>query len=230
MDNRLNVIRSIVCVICFFFILWGCERQAEPPQQSKRVTKKIVVDDKETPKPQAPKKIEVTEPGSPKEPVKPEPKIALQIVDDKPSAPDKTPVASVPTTARSVTTFETTDVYNPLGKLDPFTPLFQANRISTTVQKKKEMRRIPRTPLEKVSLSQLKLVAVIISKSGNKALVKEASGKGYIIKKGAYIGLRSGKIVEILKDRIIVEEETEDIYGKTSVSKRTLQLQKPPGE
>ena len=52
----------------------------------------------------------------------------------------------------------------------------------------------------------------------------------YIIKKGAYIGLRSGKIVEILKDRIIVEEETEDIYGKTSISKRTLQLQKPPGE
>jgi len=230
MDKRLNVIFSLACFICFFFILWGCERQAEPPQKSKTVTKKIVVAKKETSKPQTPNKIEVSKPDSQKAPVKPEPKIALKIVDDKPDVSDKTEVASVPTTTQRVKKFETTGSYNPLGKLDPFAPLFQAKRISTTVKKKTGARRIPRTPLEKVSLSQLKLVAVILSKSGNKALVKEASGKGYIIKKGAFIGLRSGKIVEILKDRIIVEEETEDIYGKISVSKRTLQLQKPPGE
>jgi len=44
------------------------------------------------------------------------------------------------------------------------------------------------------------------------------------------MGTRSGKIVEILGDRIVVEEKVEDIYGKVSVKKRLLQIQKPLGE
>ena len=64
----------------------------------------------------------------------------------------------------------------------------------------------------------------------NKALVQEATGKGYIVKAGTYIGLNSGKVVQILKDRIIIEEEVEDVYGKTTISKKSLQLQKSPGE
>ena len=64
----------------------------------------------------------------------------------------------------------------------------------------------------------------------NRALVQEATGKGYIVKTGTYIGLNSGKIVQILKDRIVIEEEVEDVYGKTTIPKKLLQLQKSPGE
>jgi len=112
------------------------------------------------------------------------------------------------------------------GKIDPFEPLFK----DTPVFKKKKKKRIPRTPLEKLSLGQLKLVAIIRAPSGNKALVEESSGKGYVIKKGTYIGLNSGKIIKIEKDNIIIEEEIQDIQGNIEVRQRELKLQKPSGE
>jgi type IV pilus assembly protein PilP len=73
-------------------------------------------------------------------------------------------------------------------------------------------------------------VGIIQAPSGSRALVQESSGKGYVVKKGTYIGTNSGKVVKILKDRIIIEEESEDIYGKPSIIKKPLKLQKPPGE
>lgn len=89
---------------------------------------------------------------------------------------------------------------------------------------------IPRTPIEKVDLSQLKLVGIIFASGGNKALVEDASGKGFVIKKGTSIGIKSGRVIKILKGRVVVEEEAESILGKTSLVKRELKLQKPPGE
>ena len=120
----------------------------------------------------------------------------------------------------------TPGVYIARGKIDPFEPLFK----DTPVFRKKKKKRIPRTPLEKLSLGQLKLVAIIRAQSGNKALVEESSGKGYVIKKGTYIGLNSGKIVKIEKDNIIIEEEIQDIEGNIIVRQRELKLQKPSGE
>ena len=81
-----------------------------------------------------------------------------------------------------------------------------------------------------VDLGQLKLVAIMHAKSGNKALVEEASGKGYIVAKGTYMGINSGRVVKILKDSIIIEEEAENIMGKRIIQERELKLQKPLGE
>lgn len=139
-------------------------------------------------------------------------------------------VAEKSPTAKKTKIPEITDFYNPEGKLDPFEPLFKKERVSLAVGKKKIKRRKPLTPLERVSLSQLTLVGIIQAPSGNRALVQETTGKGYVIKKGTYIGTNSGKIVQILKDRIIIEEESEDIYGKVSLIKKPIKLQKPPGE
>jgi type IV pilus assembly protein PilP len=119
--------------------------------------------------------------------------------------------------------------YNPQGKLDPFEPLFK-DEPELAPSKSKRKKRIPRTPLEKIDLGQLKLVGVILASSGNRALVQEASGKGYIIKKGTYIGVNSGKVTEIKNDRVIVEEEIEDVVGKPIIRNKELVLPKPPGE
>lgn len=119
--------------------------------------------------------------------------------------------------------------YNPKGKIDPFEPLFKERPAVTEVAKKIK-KRTPRTPLEKIAISQLKLVGIVLASSGNKALVQEASGKGYIIKKGTYIGLNSGKVVEIQKDNVIIEEEVEDVLGKVTTRKKEIRLPKPPGE
>ncbi len=138
-------------------------------------------------------------------------------------------VASISVTTEKIEPPKITDLYNPEGKLDPFAPLIKEKPVSLPVKHRKAVRRKLLTPLEKLDLSQLKLVAILRAQSGNRALVEEDSGKGYVIKKGTYIGTHSGKVVKILSDRIIVEEEVEDIYGKISVRKKEIKL-KPPGE
>ncbi len=119
-------------------------------------------------------------------------------------------------------------VYDPSGKIDPFEPLFSEKPVET--KEKKLKRRVPRTPLERIDLGQLKLVGIILASSGNRALVEEASGKGYVIKKGTYIGINAGKVVDIQKEIVTVEEEFEDVFGKIKVRQRELKLPKPPGE
>jgi type IV pilus assembly protein PilP len=123
--------------------------------------------------------------------------------------------------------------YKPAGRVDPFEPLFQikgdksiSGRGHSTLR---DSRKDKLTPLEKLDISQLKLTAIITGPQ-NIAMVQEATGKGYVVKKGTYIGINSGRIVEINKNEIIIEEEVEDILGKIVVRKRELKLQKPLGE
>ena len=118
--------------------------------------------------------------------------------------------------------------YDAKDKIDPFAPLFKEKPV--IVKKKKNKKRIPQTPLERIDLSQLKLVGIIMASSGNRALVEESSGKGYVIKKGTYIGINSGKVVKIKKEKVVVEEEFEDVFGKTKLHQREIKLPKPPGE
>ena len=87
-----------------------------------------------------------------------------------------------------------------------------------------------KTPLEKIELSQLQLKAIILAPSGNKALVEESTGKGYIIRKGTYIGRHDGKVIKILKDKVVVEELIENYEGKMIAEEKEIKLPKPPGE
>lgn len=117
--------------------------------------------------------------------------------------------------------------YDPTGKVDPFEPLLRDKPVA--VKKQKRKKRIPQTPLERIELSQLKLVAIIVASSGNRALVEESTGKGYVIKTGTYIGTNAGKVVKINKNNVIVEEEFEDVFGKIKTRQRELKLPKPVG-
>jgi len=120
--------------------------------------------------------------------------------------------------------------YNPKGKVDPFEPLFKQTTVVAKSSKKKRKKRVPRTPLERIDLSQLRLVAIVLAKSGNRAMVEESTGKGYIISKGTYIGTNAGKVTNIQKHRVVVAEEVEDVMGNVSIRKTELKLPKPPGE
>jgi type IV pilus assembly protein PilP len=121
--------------------------------------------------------------------------------------------------------------YNPKGKIDPFEPLLkdESAAVVAKVRVKTDPNR-PKTPLERIDLGQLKLVAIIAASTGNRALVEESSGKGYIIKAGTFIGLNSGKVVDIKNGKVLVEEEFEDVYGKAITQKKEITLPKPPGE
>ncbi|MGD8251865.1 MAG: pilus assembly protein PilP [Desulfobacterales bacterium] len=123
--------------------------------------------------------------------------------------------------------------YNPDGKIDPFRPLFQKEeqeQPTKTIEKAKKKPERPRTPLERLDLGQLKLVAVVYSNALKKALVEEDSGKGYVLELGTSVGRERGKVIEIQKDRVIIEQEFEDDFGDQVVKQKELKLQKPPGD
>ena len=129
-------------------------------------------------------------------------------------------------------THEITTSYDPKGRFNPFKPLFKEQQNEPVAVKKQSDRekRTPQTPLEKVALSQLKLTAIIRASSGNRALVIDATGRGYVVEKGTYIGLNSGRVVQIEQERIVIEEDIEDIMGELKIRNSELKLQKPPGE
>lgn len=86
------------------------------------------------------------------------------------------------------------------------------------------------TPLEKLDISQMKLVGIVSMPGRSMAMVEEAGGKGYVVRKGTYMGVNSGQVVEITRDRVVIEEEVENFLGKIVVRTRELKLQKPLGE
>jgi type IV pilus assembly protein PilP len=121
--------------------------------------------------------------------------------------------------------------YNPVGKIDPFVPLLRDEPAKPQqAEKIKKEKREPMTPLERVDLSQLKLTAIIRTPSGLKAMVEESTGKGYIVGMGTYMGIHSGKVVNILKDRVVVEEEIDDAQGNVVNRNSELKFQKPSGD
>ncbi|MFO7838775.1 MAG: pilus assembly protein PilP [Desulfosalsimonadaceae bacterium] len=114
------------------------------------------------------------------------------------------------------------------GRPDPFEPFISGEERSQEKGggDKPGSERKPRGPLEKISLSQLQLTAVMKTPGQNLALVEEASGKGYVVEKGTYIGDQGGQITQILPDAIVVEEKYRDAFGDAGVRKKKLKLQK----
>lgn len=114
----------------------------------------------------------------------------------------------------------------PVGKHAPEKkPLVDEPASIEIVKTKKQTKRQPFTPLQMMEYSQLKLVGIIHSDEGNKALLEDISGKGYTVGEGTSIGPNSGKIAEILNDRIVLEEEI-TVKGKPVIRKRHIRIHK----
>ena len=120
--------------------------------------------------------------------------------------------------------------YDSKGKIDPFEPLIQEKppQEDKPVVDNRPKRIL--TPLEKIELSQIRLVAVIIMKDRSIAMVEEASGKGYEVEIGTYIGKNQGKVFEIRKSSIVVKELVKDYKGRLKERVREIKLHKLDGE
>lgn len=169
----------------------------------------------------------------PKPPVKPKSDVSITRTPTTPkpgskTAPGQPAKPSTSPTAIAKMASKDRPIYNPRGKIDPFKPLFR-DKPTVATGKARPKKRVPRTPLEKIDISQLKLVAIITAASGNRALVEESNGKGYVIKTGTYIGTNSGKVVKIEKDKVVVAEEWEDVLGNVTLRNKEIKLPKPPG-
>ena len=129
-------------------------------------------------------------------------------------------------------------IYDSNARINPFIPLFKAKSADSAKSQDasgsetgtKRKKRIPQTPLERIGLDQLKLVAIIRAPSGNRALMEDNTGKGYIIKNGTYVGLNAGMVTQINADNVIIEEEIENLKGELVLQNTEIKLQKPAGE
>lgn len=158
------------------------------------------------------------------------PKSDAQVEKDKLSESTKDAVSVEASENKSIAS---TRIYDPAKRLNPFIPLFKPDQDKVAAvqpSKSKRKKRMPQTPLERISLEQLQLKAVIRASSGNRALVEDNSGKGYIIKNGTYIGLDSGIVTQINPDNVIIEEEVENLMGELVLRNTEIKLQKPTGE
>ncbi|UCG13319.1 MAG: pilus assembly protein PilP [Deltaproteobacteria bacterium] len=138
--------------------------------------------------------------------------------------------ASPATTSESATkklaVMETGWKYDPQGKPDPFKPFIVASR---TPDATPEVKRQPLTPLQKMPLSEIQagLKAIIWGQLGSKALVEDATGKGYVVQVGTYVGQNDGIVKKIFEDRIVVEEYRRDrVENRLVTNEVVLKLKK----
>lgn len=94
----------------------------------------------------------------------------------------------------------------PVGRRDPFRPI--TLNVRANVRRRENL-----SPLERYELGQLNLVGIVWDIKEPTAMVEDSSGLGYVVKVGTLIGSNDGKVKEIKRDGLIIEELFVDLYG-----------------
>ena len=92
------------------------------------------------------------------------------------------------------------------GSRDPFRPMTLRAKVDTRARENL-------SPLERLDLSQLKVVGIIWDIKEPRAMVEDTTGLGYVVKVGTPIGSNDGTIKAIHRNQLVIEESTADIYG-----------------
>jgi type IV pilus assembly protein PilP len=103
------------------------------------------------------------------------------------------------------------------GSRDPFRPMTLRTKVNTR-------QRENLSPLERLDLSQLKVVGIIWDIKEPRAMVEDTAGLGYVVKVGTPIGSNDGKVKAIHRNQIVIEEFTDDVFGGRKKAERTLNL------
>ncbi|MCB0324461.1 MAG: pilus assembly protein PilP [Bdellovibrionales bacterium] len=112
--------------------------------------------------------------------------------------------------------------YDPAGRRDPFLPFNFAPGEQVDMSK---------PPLERYSLGQLKVTAVLQDTDGDStAIVEDATGRGYTVRPGARLGNRNGVVVSIQPEGVNVVETTVDFTGKETKHATFMKLQVKPND
>ncbi|HLA27630.1 MAG TPA: pilus assembly protein PilP [Syntrophales bacterium] len=104
--------------------------------------------------------------------------------------------------------------YNPTGKPDPFLPFVEKE---IALKKKMEKTNIASIfPLQREGIDQFNLVGIAGDEERRFAVVetKDSKSRFYPVAVGTVIGLNNGKVVEIKRDVIVIEEVTMGRTGR----------------
>jgi Tfp pilus assembly protein PilP len=154
-------------------------------------------------------------------------KVPMPPVSGKGTAPVPVPTAPPPAVeAKALPPGISTYTYDPKGKADPFKPLVaeRPETPSTKPTSAEEAVSERATPLERMDLAQLKLVAVIWGITQPRGMVEDSAGKGYILSVGTAIGKNRGKVTQITSTGVVVTEKYATSSGKFKKTEITLKL------
>jgi type IV pilus assembly protein PilP len=123
----------------------------------------------------------------------------------------------------------TSYAYNPQGKPNPFQPLVVEKPSGPPPKKKveqaaKKEKEVLGTPLERLELAALKLVAVVWNIPHPRAMVEDSTGKGYILSLGTRVGKNQGQVTQITSAGVIITEKVEGADGKLRTLETPLRL------
>lgn len=110
-------------------------------------------------------------------------------------------------------------VYDPKGRRDPFLSLVQ-------LSKPKVQRKPGASPIENYDVDDIKLIAIASDSKQYYALITLPDKKSYTIRKGMTLGLNNGKVKDITKDSVFIQEQIKDYKGQNKTKDTTLKLRK----
>jgi Tfp pilus assembly protein PilP len=172
------------------------------------------------------KKMQYTYLGKNKYRISMSSKTPTKLASKRPDTKKKPGASTSSSTPTELATTDTGWKYDPTGKPDPFKPFILA---SAAPEESPVVVHRQLTPLQKMPLSEIQagLKAIIWGQLGSKALVEDATGKGYVVQEGTYVGQHDGIVKKIYQDRIIVEEYRRDpAKGRLEPTEVVLRLKK----
>ena len=104
-------------------------------------------------------------------------------------------------------------VFTTENKNDPFMPAVTREATEKAAEKTGK----PLTPLQKMDLTSIKLVAVIVSGNESMALVEDTTQMGYIVKVGTYMGTNNGRVVGIYPVEMGVVRDIREIINPARI-------------
>jgi type IV pilus assembly protein PilP len=158
---------------------------------------------------------------------KPAPAAAPTQIKQPDISPDAKLSSSTPVPVPASHALKQVDVYsyNPSGKPDPFRPFIVVETVKPqkkAAEKKDKKEPLSIFPLQRAETDKYKVVGIVGSEDHRAAIAEDTAKKFYPLLIGTRIGLHNGKVVEILADRVIVEEYDE----KNKATRVILKLRK----
>lgn len=102
-------------------------------------------------------------------------------------------------------------IYKRYGRPDPFFPFLTHELRQVEIDMQEEL-----TGMRRFEPGQLTLVAIVFAGDQPLAMVQDAAGKGYVLRKGTKLG-RSGEVVDISRNKVIIRQE---VYALLTREKR----------
>ena len=108
------------------------------------------------------------------------------------------------------------------SKKDPFKPYIVAVNIPAGTSRKNT--NISDLPIHSYEISQFRLLGVLLGGNGDRAMVADPQGRGYVLRTGMTIGKNNGRVASITSGGVDVLEQYRDDSGKIRKERISIKL------